>query len=55
MSDKEHKHEHHLELEVRQDIATTAGVSTCGYLDGKRQQPRTAEPGWDCRVDTKNS
>ncbi|OAG23618.1 hypothetical protein CC77DRAFT_1017273 [Alternaria alternata] len=31
-----------------------APVTTCGYLDGKPENPRTADPGYGCRVDTAN-
>ncbi|KAI0844234.1 hypothetical protein F5Y00DRAFT_249195 [Daldinia vernicosa] len=27
-------------------------MSTCGYQDGDPLKPRTAEPGYDCRIDT---
>jgi hypothetical protein len=30
-------------------------ASTCGFLDGRADQARTANPGFDCRVDTKNA
>lgn len=30
----------------------TGELSTCGYLDGNVNAPRTAQPGFDCRVDT---
>lgn len=39
------------ELKKRQ---ITAQVSTCGYANGDRTKPRTANSGFDCRVDTKN-
>jgi hypothetical protein len=29
-------------------------VSTCGYASGDASRPRTAEPGFDCRVDTQH-
>jgi hypothetical protein len=29
-------------------------LSTCGYKNGDLSLPRTAEPGFDCRVDTAN-
>ena len=32
----------------------TAQISTCGYSDGDRTRPRTANSGYNCRVDTKN-
>jgi len=38
------------ELRKRQ---VTDFEETCGYYDGNR--PRTADAGWDCRVDTKNA
>lgn len=28
---------------------------TCGYRDGDPDQPRTANPGFDCRVDTQHA
>ncbi|KAI5465522.1 hypothetical protein BGZ63DRAFT_373822 [Mariannaea sp. PMI_226] len=34
------------------DIGTR--LTTCGYLNGNPQQVRTAELGWDCRIDTRN-
>ena len=39
------------ELKKRQ---ITAQVSTCGYANGDRTKPRTANSGFNCRVDTKN-
>src|SRR6266536_6288036 len=39
------------ELKRRQ---TTTDSSTCGFKDGDKNQPRTANSGYDCRVDTKN-
>lgn len=49
----------HPELKPRQaawqaDTPTT-DVSTCGYLNGNASLPRTANPGFDCRVDNKNA
>lgn len=35
-------------------IATASCAVTCGYSDGDPQKPRTAQPGYDCRVDTAN-
>jgi hypothetical protein len=32
----------------------SAPITTCGYLDGNPQNPRTADPGYVCRVDTAN-
>jgi hypothetical protein len=29
-------------------------VTTCGYVNGDPQSPRTADPGYGCRVDTAN-
>ncbi|KAF6234335.1 hypothetical protein HO173_007368 [Letharia columbiana] len=51
--------EPHPELKPRQaawqaDTPTT-DVSTCGYLNGNASLPRTANPGFDCRVDNKNA
>lgn len=31
-----------------------APITTCGYVDGDAQSPRTADPGYGCRVDTAN-
>jgi hypothetical protein len=28
---------------------------TCGFVNGVSSEPRTAQPGFDCRVDTKNA
>lgn len=39
------------ELRKRQ---TTTQISTCGYDNGDPTKPRTANSGFDCRVDTKN-
>ena len=47
--------EHHLELKPRQANPNTSAVSTCGYLNGNGALSRTAEPGFDCRVDAKNA
>ena len=47
--------EHHLELKPRQASPPTTNVSTCGYLNGNGTLSRTADPGFDCRVDTKNA
>ncbi|KAL1850971.1 hypothetical protein VTK73DRAFT_9589 [Phialemonium thermophilum] len=33
---------------------TASRFSVCGYQDGDPERPRTAEPGFDCRVDTQN-
>ena len=41
----------HDELRKRQ---ITTQISTCGYHDGDPTKPRSAAPGFDCRVDTKN-
>ncbi|EFX06076.1 hypothetical protein CMQ_4145 [Grosmannia clavigera kw1407] len=38
-----------LELERRD---STTELSTCGYLNGNIDSPRTAQPGFDCRIDT---
>ena len=43
-------HGNYREVERRQQ--TTAFVSTCGFKDGDAGQPRTANSGFDCRVDT---
>ncbi|CAK7229978.1 hypothetical protein SEUCBS140593_007429 [Sporothrix eucalyptigena] len=32
--------------------ATESELITCGYLNGNVDFPRTAQPGFDCRVDT---
>jgi len=39
-------------LERRQNAVK---VSTCGFGSGRADRPRTADPGFDCRVDTKNA
>lgn len=39
------------ELKKRQ---TAAPISTCGYDNGDLTKPRTANSGFNCRVDTKN-
>ncbi|KAH6288729.1 hypothetical protein HBI39_214580 [Parastagonospora nodorum] len=31
-----------------------ATIDTCGYSEGDPKNPRTADPGFDCRVDAKN-
>lgn len=36
----------------KRDITTV--LSTCGYLDGDPNQPRTANSGFNCLVDTQN-
>lgn len=33
----------------------TSSNPTCGYLDGDPDQPRTADSGFTCRVDTENA
>ncbi len=45
----------HPELKPRQADTTNTYVSTCGYLNGDANLPRTADSGFDCRVDTKNA
>lgn len=40
------------ELKKRQ---TTSQRSTCGYTNGDKTKPRTADSGFNCRVDTKNA
>lgn len=45
----------HSELKPRQADTSNTYVSTCGYLNGDASQPRTANIGFDCRVDTKNA
>lgn len=40
------------ELRARQ---ITTEDSTCGYANGDPDQARTADPGFNCRVDTKNA
>ncbi|KOS16886.1 hypothetical protein ESCO_004854 [Escovopsis weberi] len=37
----------------RRDVITTE-LSTCGYLNGDPKKIRTANDGFDCRVDTRN-
>ncbi len=39
-------------LERRQGIQTE--LSTCGYINGDPSRSRTAEPGFNCRIDTQN-
>ncbi|EWZ39290.1 uncharacterized protein FOBCDRAFT_320435 [Fusarium oxysporum Fo47] len=34
--------------------AISTELSTCGYLDGDRKKKRTADSGFNCRVDTRN-
>ena len=41
-----------LQLRRRQ---TTSRVTTCGFSSGDPTQPRTAQPGFDCRIDTANA
>lgn len=43
-------HGHHW-LKKRQNFSP---VTTCGYLDGDPESPRTADGGYGCRVDTAN-
>lgn len=43
-------HGHHW-LNKRQ---SSSPVTTCGYLDGDPESPRTADGGYGCRVDTAN-
>ena len=45
----------HPKLKPRQADDSTTYASTCGYLNGNFSLPRTANPGFDCRVDTKNA
>lgn len=40
------------EFDKRADVQTE--MSTCGYEDGDPKRFRTANPGFDCRVDTMN-
>lgn len=40
------------ELKKRQVGADDA---TCGFADGDANSPRTADPGFNCRVDTRNA
>jgi len=35
-------------------MATASHAATCGYQDGDPQNPRTAQSGYGCRVDTAN-
>ena len=42
-------------LKPRQGDNLNINVSTCGYLNGDASKPRTADSGFDCRVDTKNA
>ncbi|RDW62452.1 hypothetical protein BP6252_11885 [Coleophoma cylindrospora] len=39
----------------RQRRQIETDVSTCGFLNGNVSEPRTADPGFDCRVDTHNT
>jgi hypothetical protein len=41
----------HRRISARQAFAP---ITTCGYVDGDPQSPRTADPGYGCRVDTAN-
>lgn len=36
------------------DRAITTELSTCGYLNGNPEHIRTAESGYNCRIDTRN-
>lgn len=45
-------HHNGTELDKRADIQT--GMSVCGFLNGDPKKARTANPGFDCRVDTMN-
>lgn len=38
--------------ELRRRDSITTEMSTCGYLDGDPSSIRTANSGYDCRVDT---
>lgn len=42
-------HRAHHQLDERQGINH---ITTCGYTDGNPQSSRTADPGYDCRIDT---
>ena len=42
----------HIDVAQRQ---TTSQESVCGYENGNASQPRTANSGYDCRVDTENA
>lgn len=55
VSDLESLIELHPELKPRQADTSKTYVSTCGYLNGNASLPRTANSGFDCRVDTKNA
>ena len=35
-------------------LSTATDVSTCGYASGDPKRPRTANSGFNCRVDTVN-
>lgn len=50
---KTFSYDHSRELKRRQQ--TAAFISTCGFRDGDANQPRTANPGFDCRVDTQHA
>ncbi|PTB41308.1 uncharacterized protein TrAFT101_010074 [Trichoderma asperellum] len=45
-------HHNGTEFDKRADIQT--GMSNCGFLNGDPKKMRTANPGFDCRVDTMN-
>lgn len=42
------------EAELRRRQITANDV-TCGFSNGDAKEPRTADPGFDCRVDTKDA
>lgn len=44
----------HIEAPHIEGRAISTELSTCGYLDGDPDKPRTADQKFNCRVDTKN-
>jgi hypothetical protein len=44
-----------VEALVNRRQQATAYVTTCGYVTGDPNQPRVANSGFDCRVDTLNA
>lgn len=45
-------HQNATDVHRRED--STTQLSTCGYLTGDPAKPRTADPGFNCRVDAAN-
>lgn len=44
----------HNQTLVARDQGINTAMSTCGYLNGDPSRPRTANSGYDCRVDAAN-